>query len=171
MKPFLIGLVATVTIGCLTMSTVLTSHADDPETAKATAAPTASYKGRLLGPDGKAVTGRVFRITGGFWSKSPGTEIPVDGDGNFAFDAPAASKGAMVVGISPDLAIGGTMLRPDGAPAVLSLGKPRTITSAEGPIIRTIDRKPAVSIYEEYLKDEAQNQEVRKIGQKELKTP
>ena len=37
------------------------------------------------------------------------------------------------------------------------LGKPRMITAAEGPIIHTIDRKPAVAIYEEFFKGEVQN--------------
>ncbi|MEI7998702.1 MAG: FIST N-terminal domain-containing protein [Candidatus Omnitrophota bacterium] len=37
------------------------------------------------------------------------------------------------------------------------LGKPRVITVAEGHIIRTVDHKPAISIYEEYLKDDAIN--------------
>ena len=37
------------------------------------------------------------------------------------------------------------------------LGKPRTITSVKGNIIQTIDNKPAIKIYEEYLKTEAQN--------------
>ena len=37
------------------------------------------------------------------------------------------------------------------------LGKPRTITSVKGPIIQTIDNKPAIKIYEEFLKAEAQN--------------
>ncbi len=37
------------------------------------------------------------------------------------------------------------------------LGKPRTITSVEGPIIHTIDHRPAVKLYEEYLKDVSKN--------------
>ena len=37
------------------------------------------------------------------------------------------------------------------------LGKPRTITSVTGHIIRTIDHKPAVYIYEEYLKGESKS--------------
>jgi len=37
------------------------------------------------------------------------------------------------------------------------LGKPRTITRVEGTVIQTIDHKPAISIYEEFLKDDAKN--------------
>jgi hypothetical protein len=37
------------------------------------------------------------------------------------------------------------------------LGKPRMITSADGPIIHSIDNKPAIGIYEAFFKEEVQN--------------
>ena len=37
------------------------------------------------------------------------------------------------------------------------LGKPRTVTSSKDNIIHTIDNKPAINIYEEYLNKEAQH--------------
>lgn len=45
------------------------------------------------------------------------------------------------------------------------LGKPRTITEAEGNIIRTIDGKPAYSIYEEYFMEETQQLQTQQLGQ------
>ncbi len=39
----------------------------------------------------------------------------------------------------------------------IPLGKPRTITSSAGPIIHTIDNKPAIEIYVDFFKDEAEN--------------
>ncbi len=45
------------------------------------------------------------------------------------------------------------------------LGKPRTITEAEGNIIRTIDKKPAYSIYEEYCREETQRLQSQQLEQ------
>ena len=44
------------------------------------------------------------------------------------------------------------------------LGKPRTITRAEGNIIYEIDQKPAIEIYQDYLKEEIKNVHNTRLG-------
>ncbi|MDP2653594.1 MAG: FIST N-terminal domain-containing protein [Candidatus Omnitrophota bacterium] len=51
------------------------------------------------------------------------------------------------------------------------LGKPRTVDSAEGPVVKTIEGKSALNLYEEFFDQEAKGLNVSRLGQINIRYP